>query len=556
MNIFTPTLQIALLIFGVGCLWQIARWFTIAIGTEKDQWNFLQRLFHALWSTVKAVFSPRIFRLVGTFITRVVLQLHILRQNPWRWLMHMLIAWPIILLVVFHAMDELTSEQLFANYAPTLNPFFMTRSLLGLLALIGLGMATTRRLFLRKVRQTTGLSDIAVLLLLIGIVGSGLVADSVQIVSEPIFNRMVEDYLGDDDPAVLEPLKAYWADQFHVVFEEPLAGEFPPEWESGQEIHEASCMDCHSKPQAAFTSLALAKTIKPIAVTLNRLQADLWLWYFHFGLSFFALALLPFTKLFHIIATPIMLLQQRIAPLPAHGADRLTVRALALSACTHCGVCSRHCSVAPIFDTLHNRAILPSEKIGGLKKKSLRAGSDRTAGEQFSHGNFICTECYRCTCLCPSGINLQDLWMTAKTVSSQNDLASIHTRIIDRPLMHWLTQQDQEPVDLPAAVMTLPIPEPETFSQCVQCSICASVCPVVNLADDPTSDPEVTPQQVMNLLRMEEDDIALASRMTWSCVTCYQCQEQCPQGIPVADILYSLRNQAWQKLTPLKEHRS
>ncbi len=146
--------------------------------------------------------------------------------------------------------------------------------------------------------------------------------------------------------------------------------------------------------------------------------------------------------------------------------------------------------------------------------------------------------------------------MTAKTVSSQNDLASIHTRIIDRPLAHWLTRQDQEPVDTPAAVMTLPIPEPETFSQCVQCSICASVCPVVNLADNPTSDPEMTPQQVMNLLRMEEEDIALASRMTWSCVTCYQCQEQCPQGIPVADILYSLRNQAWQKLTPLKEHRS
>lgn len=556
MNIFTLTLQIALLVFGVGCLWQVTRWFSVSIGTNKDQWNFLQRRFHAFWSTLKTIFSPRIFKLAWAFITRIVLQLHILRQNLWRWLMHMLIAWPIILLVVFHAMDELTSERLFTDYVPTLNPFFMTRSLLGLLALIGLGIALVRRLFLQKVRQTTGFGDIAILLLLAGIVGSGLVADSVQIVSEPIFNRMVEEYLGDDDPAVVEPLKAYWADRFHVVFEDPPATVFPSEWDSGQEIHEMSCMDCHSPPQKAFTSLALAKLIKPVAVTLNEARADLWFWYIHFGLSFVGLALLPYTKLFHIIATPLMLLQERIVPLPAHGANRMTSRALALSACTHCGVCSRHCSVAPIYTMLHNPAILPSEKIGGLKKQSIRDGSDRSGGEQFAHGNFICTECHRCTCLCPSGINLQDLWMTAKTLSSQNNLGLLHSRIIGQPLEHWLNQQDQEPNGNTTAVMTLPIPTPETFTQCVQCSICASVCPVVHLADDPTSDPAVTPQQVMNLLRMEETDIALASRMTWNCVTCYQCQEQCPQGIPVADILYSLRNQAWQKLTPVKGHRS
>jgi heterodisulfide reductase subunit C len=29
--------------------------------------------------------------------------------------------------------------------------------------------------------------------------------------------------------------------------------------------------------------------------------------------------------------------------------------------------------------------------------------------------------------------------------------------------------------------------------------------------------------------------------MVWSCTTCYKCQEHCPQGMPVADILYELR---------------
>jgi heterodisulfide reductase subunit C len=32
--------------------------------------------------------------------------------------------------------------------------------------------------------------------------------------------------------------------------------------------------------------------------------------------------------------------------------------------------------------------------------------------------------------------------------------------------------------------------------------------------------------------------------MLWSCLTCYQCQEHCPQGVKVTDLLYELKNQA------------
>ncbi len=32
--------------------------------------------------------------------------------------------------------------------------------------------------------------------------------------------------------------------------------------------------------------------------------------------------------------------------------------------------------------------------------------------------------------------------------------------------------------------------------------------------------------------------------MLWDCVTCYQCQEHCPQGVKVTDVLYELKNQA------------
>jgi heterodisulfide reductase subunit C len=92
---------------------------------------------------------------------------------------------------------------------------------------------------------------------------------------------------------------------------------------------------------------------------------------------------------------------------------------------------------------------------------------------------------------------------------------------------------------------------PETFSACVQCTICANVCPVVSLPGS-LSSPEMTPQQVMNLLRLDMKELAMGSRMVWDCMTCYMCQEHCPQGIKVADILYELRNMGADRLKKVR----
>ena len=61
--------------------------------------------------------------------------------------------------------------------------------------------------------------------------------------------------------------------------------------------------------------------------------------------------------------------------------------------------------------------------------------------------------------------------------------------------------------------------------------------------------PDLTPQQIMNLLRLGLKELTLGSSMVWSCATCYLCQEHCPEGIPVADILYELRNLGYQRLS-------
>ena len=67
---------------------------------------------------------------------------------------------------------------------------------------------------------------------------------------------------------------------------------------------------------------------------------------------------------------------------------------------------------------------------------------------------------------------------------------------------------------------------------------------MVAASDDPRRDLDLTPQQIMNLMRLQLKEQAFGCRMLWDCVTCYQCQEHCPQNVKVADVLYELRNEA------------
>jgi len=42
-------------------------------------------------------------------------------------------------------------------------------------------------------------------------------------------------------------------------------------------------------------------------------------------------------------------------------------------------------------------------------------------------------------------------------------------------------------------------------------------------------------------------DLIYNAKMLWACLGCYQCQQQCPQGVRVTDVLYELKNLAFNK---------
>jgi heterodisulfide reductase subunit C len=40
--------------------------------------------------------------------------------------------------------------------------------------------------------------------------------------------------------------------------------------------------------------------------------------------------------------------------------------------------------------------------------------------------------------------------------------------------------------------------------------------------------------------------LILNSKMTWDCFMCFKCQENCPREIPIAEMIYELRNRGYE----------
>ncbi len=541
----------ALSICIIGIICRISAWFFLHVQTEHRA-SVFTRVLKSLGGIIALLSLPGIFRVLRKFFTDVLLQLHILKEDKLRWFMHMSICYGFLFLLVFHAMEDQIAVRIFPGYVSTLNPFLFLRNLAGFIVVCGIGIASYRRMSLPILRETNRKSDWAALPVLFLIMFSGFLLESVKILSPAIFHEMALDYAGTDDPADLLPLKTLWAKDFGVVFPEEMDKENPELLEEGKIFHAESCAMCHAKPDAAFVSYPISKTLRPLANILNSFRADHILWHVHILICFAGLAWLPFSKFFHILSTPLNLLAEQTGDLAPDSAMQETVRAMGMDACTHCGICSQYCSVAPAWQVMGNADILPSEKLVSLKKlTSLIPFPEKSENKlrQFAEGSFICTECGRCTQLCPSGINLQDLWQASKNELLHMRMGEPHRQIRKHTVNEWASLLKETAQDRDRKEIHLNLTDrSETFRGCVQCTVCTNVCPVVAASDDPKSDLDLTPQQIMNLMRLQMKDMALGARMVWDCVTCYMCQEHCPQGVRVADVLYELRNIASERM--------
>ncbi|MCP4350314.1 MAG: 4Fe-4S dicluster domain-containing protein [Desulfobacterales bacterium] len=556
---FTIGFYTALIICIAGTLYRVQNWFRLRIGADAQEYSTGQRIAGAFKGIIRTLFSGQLIVMINVLITDILFQAHLYKTNFFRWFMHICIFSGFILLVLMHAFEDEITMALFPDYASTLNPFMFLRNFFGALVLVGLAVGIYRRLAFKNIRMTTNTGDGFALTIIAVIIVSGFFLEGAKIISAPVFDEMVEDYSGTDDAEEIMQLKAYWAKEFGVVFPEPVDTSDREILAQGEIVNEENCASCHSRPVSAFVSYPIAKGLKPAAEFLNETRSDVWFWYIHVLGCFVGLAWLPFGKFFHLISLPVNLISRSPeTTAQVSGPGTATMRSLGLDACTHCGACVEHCSVRPVFNVSLNENVLPSEKLRAIKKIASGRHMEEEKLESVAEGSFACTGCYKCTTVCPSGINLQDLWQASKEDLVAKGFPRAHIRAHQMTASEWAEKIKGISFSRLSAEKAFQYSfnlsdKSETFVSCVQCSTCTSVCPVVAATENPAEDLDLTPQQVMNLLRLNLKDMAMGSRMVWNCVTCYMCQEHCPQGVKVTDVMYELRNLSYERFKELNK---
>jgi len=72
------------------------------------------------------------------------------------------------------------------------------------------------------------------------------------------------------------------------------------------------------------------------------------------------------------------------------------------------------------------------------------------------------------------------------------------------------------------------------FQDCYQCGKCTAGCPVAARMD-------LTPNQLIRLLQLDDSGTALRSSAIWECVSCQTCSARCPKSVDCAGVMDMLR---------------
>lgn len=561
---------IALAAFAAGVALKASAWFRRGLSPDARRLGAARRVGAAVRGSASALVGRRAGAVLRALVLDALLQRRVLRERPARWLAHLAIFGAFTALLLMHALGRVLTTRVFPGYEPTLNPYLFLRDLLGLVLLAGVAAAAWRRGARRDRRRDTRPSDVQALLVVGLVAVSGVLLEAVKIGSYSRFRAMAAEYAAPEEEP---PLAAYWAARMGTVVPGPAPD--PALVARGRELHEASCAGCHAAPASGFVAWSVAAALRPVAPQLDRAGVPRALFGIHFLTCLVGLAILPFTKLFHALATPLSLAVNAAAPRgPLAAANVATKQMIELDACTHCCACAAHCSMAAASDAIGNADVLPAVKIAALK--ALAAGEDLDARtlRTVQEGVLLCTSCERCAVACPSGIDLVGLWSSARDalldrgepgwallspLSARAALApggagAASREAVERPRRAIAERAGFAAQDDPGAALSpgdgrlwtalRAAPDAATAASCFGCKTCSSSCPVVQAHADPQRALGLLPHQVVYAARLGLSGLALGARILWDCLGCYQCQELCPQGVGVTDVMFRLKRLA------------
>lgn len=566
---FNILLGLSAVVCLVGLIIRLSIWFSQGMHPSAiPATSTASRVTEALKGVLGSLFSAKIFLVIKSVFVDLLFQKRIFDKSALRWVAHTLIFVGFVLLLLMHAMHSVVTEPLFKGYQSTLNPYLFLRNLFGLMVLAGVAIAIFRRISLKPQRLRTYASDWAALIFLIVIILSGMLLEGTKMASRSDFQRMVDDVSLSDEEEI-KALEAFWVQENGLVSANVQLPPSPELVAKGMEVNGDNCIECHASNKAAFASFSIAK-ISPLFFAILGDSATVTLfWYLHIVACLAFLAWLPFSKMFHILAAPVSLIVKSVTgDLVQEPENILTRQMVGLSACTHCGTCSLECSSNMFYESFQNDFILPSEKVQYLKKIASGKETDPAVLKRMQQGLYVCTSCDRCTTVCPSGINLKELFVSSRYALLQQGmpetamlshfsfpLALAQNFVKDhlqalKKVTDIFKKSFQHLTDL-----TLPITLGQgkdigntSFRACFSCQRCTNICPVVRSYDNPAEALGMLPHQIMFSLGIGNTELAMGSQMIWSCSTCYLCQEHCPNQVELCDIFYTLKNGVLNKI--------
>jgi heterodisulfide reductase subunit C len=76
----------------------------------------------------------------------------------------------------------------------------------------------------------------------------------------------------------------------------------------------------------------------------------------------------------------------------------------------------------------------------------------------------------------------------------------------------------------------------EMIVRCFACGTCSASCPVRQAND------RFNPRRIIHMVLLGLKDEVLSDDFVWLCAGCFSCQERCPQGVKIGDLMTALRN--------------
>ena len=201
------------------------------------------------------------------------------------------------------------------------------------------------------------------------------------------------------------PKKLVYTDEATVIlvfiFAIALTGFFVEAWR----------IEVTGDPWAAWSPFgrALGRASAALMTTEAMRDAHRSLWWLHLGVSFAFLAWLPYTKMKHVVTSPLNIYTSRLTPIGAalksvdFEQERLGVASLDdftwkdrldFDACTECGKCTEACPAHKVGKSLSPRDII-------LQLRDRPEGSAAIAGAAAPEPLWECTTCGACVEACP-----------------------------------------------------------------------------------------------------------------------------------------------------------